>query len=266
MAAKYDTIGIDYNLTRRADPYLTEQLMTHLQPVKNGCYLDIGCGTGNYTNALHKKGVKFIGIDPSTEMLRIARSRNSKIDWRHGTAENTGLADDSLDGIIASLTIHHWTDLHKAFSELSRILKKDGTLVIFTSTPTQMKGYWLHHYFPKMMSDSMFQMPSLVHIQSAMRDAGFTFLGTETYAVHPGLEDKFLYCGKQHPELYLDDTIRNGISSFSAIASQEEVIKGVAVLRQDIQSCKIEQIITSYENDMGDYLYLIGKNPVVMNG
>jgi len=261
MATKYDIIGVDYDLTRRADPYLTEQLMIHLQPIKSGYYLDIGCGTGNYTNALHKKGYKFIAIDPSTKMLALARSRNSEIDWRLGTAENTGLPDNSVDGIIASLTIHHWSDLNKAFTELFRILKNNGALVIFTSTPLQMKGYWLHHYFPKMMSDSMLQMPSLEHVLSVMTNAGFAISGTKKYAIQPGLQDKFLYCGKHHPELYLEETIRHGISSFSAIANLEEVNKGLAALRGDIHSGKINQIIRSYINDLGDYLYIIGQKP-----
>ncbi len=55
MQAKYDAIGTNYNQTRKADPYLTEQLLKHLNPTKEGVYLDIGCGTGNYTNALREK-------------------------------------------------------------------------------------------------------------------------------------------------------------------------------------------------------------------
>ena len=47
MEIKYDKIGIDYNLARKADKYLTEQLLIHLNPKENGLYLDIGCGTAN---------------------------------------------------------------------------------------------------------------------------------------------------------------------------------------------------------------------------
>ncbi|MGB5498441.1 MAG: class I SAM-dependent methyltransferase, partial [Maribacter sp.] len=143
MKVKYDKIGIDYNLTRKADKYLTEQLLFHLDPKENGLYLDIGCGTGNYTNELQKRGFQCIGIDPSIEMLEKAKSNNHQIDWRIGTAEKTGLADNSMNGIIGSLTIHHWTDLKKGFSELYRVLKPEGRIVIFTSTPKQMNGYWL---------------------------------------------------------------------------------------------------------------------------
>ncbi|GAB5408435.1 MAG: hypothetical protein BalsKO_08000 [Balneolaceae bacterium] len=73
MKAKYNQIGIDYNLTRKADTYLTEQHLKHLQPNVNEIYLDIGCGTGNYTNEFQKRGFQFIGIDPSIEMLEKAK-------------------------------------------------------------------------------------------------------------------------------------------------------------------------------------------------
>jgi ubiquinone/menaquinone biosynthesis C-methylase UbiE len=159
MEVKYDKIGIHYNLTRKADKYLTEQLLIHLNAKENGLYLDIGCGTGNYTNELQKKGFQFLGIDPSIEMLKKAKFKNQQIDWRIGTAEKTNLIDNSVNGIIGSLTIHHWTDLKKGFSELYRVLKVDGRIVIFTSTPKQMEGYWLNHYFPRMLNDSIVQMP-----------------------------------------------------------------------------------------------------------
>ncbi|GGD25392.1 class I SAM-dependent methyltransferase [Hyunsoonleella pacifica] len=143
MAAKYDTIGSNYNLTRKADPLLSKNLLDHLKPNFDGVYLDIGCGSGNYTNALQQLGYHFIGIDPSALMLEKAKLLNNSIDWRIGTAEYTGLDDVSVDGIIGSLTIHHWTDLKNAFIELHRVLKPKGRIVIFTSTPKQMQGYCL---------------------------------------------------------------------------------------------------------------------------
>ncbi len=80
MKVKYDKIGIDYNQTRKADRYLTERLFHNLNPMIGGLYLDIGCGTGNYTIELQKKGLKFIGIDPSNEMLTKAKKKNKEID------------------------------------------------------------------------------------------------------------------------------------------------------------------------------------------
>lgn len=259
VKVKYDKIGTDYNLTRKADTYLTKQLLYHLKPIKDGKYLDIGCGTGNYTNELQKKGFQFIGIDPSREMLEKAKLKSNEIDWRIGSVENIGLPQNIVDGIIGSLTIHHWTNLKIGFSELNRVLKPNGRIVIFTATPEQMKGYWLNHYFPKMLTDSIIQMQTFENVKTAMEESGFELLQTKKYFIKPDLEDKFLYCGKQNPELYFDDQIRHGISSFSSLSNRTEVKQGLSKLRKDIVNGKINEIIKSYENDFGDYLYIIGK-------
>ena len=259
MKAKYDTIGANYNRTRKADPYLTERLWEHLRPQPGGLYLDIGCGTGNYTNALQRKGYRFIGIDPSREMLDKARAVNPDIDWRPGTAEDTGLDRNSVDAIMATLTLHHWPSLERGFTELYRVLKGGGRLVIFTSTPEQMRGYWLNHYFPDMMAASIAQMPSLEQVSEAMTGAGFAIIRTEKHAIRADLEDLFLYSGKHKPSLYLEPEVRQGISSFSALAPAEEVEAGLEQLQADLLSGKIFEVMRAYENDRRDYLYIIGK-------
>ncbi len=259
MEIKYDKIGKDYNLTRKADKLLTENLIKHLAPQKEGIYLDIGCGTGSYTIEFQKRGFQFIGIDPSKKMLEKAKNRNNAIEWRIGSAEHTGLQANHVDGIIGSLTIHHWTDLDRSFEELYSILKQGGRIVIFTSTPKQMKGYWLNHYFPKMLEDSIIQMPALATVEKAMQNAGFEITQLEKYFIHPDLEDKFLYCGKHQPEQYFEEQIRNGISSFSSLSNKTEVEKGLSEMRADVKTGKIHQIIRSYENKLGDYLYIIGE-------
>ena len=223
-------------------------------------YLDVGCGTGNYSNALEEKGYQCIGIDPSIEMLTIAQSKNQNIAWKIGSAEKTDLAKNSVNGIIATLTVHHWSNLMRAFSELAYILKPNSKIVIFTSTPQQMKGYWLNHYFPKMLKASIAQMPTLNSIENAMNFSGIKITKTKIYDIHPNLEDQFLYCGKQNPELYFDESIRHGISSFSALANLEDVERGLATLRKDIDSGKIDDIKNTYKNNLGDYLFIIGEN------
>ena len=256
---KYDRIGIGYNQTRKADPYVADRLFQHLQSKADGLYLDIGCGTGNYTLALYQKGLNFIGIDPSQKMLSIARDKNKHIDWRHGRAENTYLTPSSIDGITASLTIHHWSDLVQAFGEMARILKQAGRMVIFTSTPRQMKGYWLNHYFPRMLEASIQQMPAYRLVEAALLRAGLSAIHTEIYEVRPDLQDLFLYSGKQQPALYLNPIVRKGISSFADLAHAEEVKAGLEELNMDIQNEKIWEVIRRYQHGHGDYLFIVAK-------
>jgi len=257
---KYNKIGTGYNSTRHADPYLTERLLYHLQPQNNRLYLDIGCGTGNYTCALADKGLNFIGVEPSEKMLSEAKARNQQINWLKGTAEQIPIEDKVFDGIIATLTIHHWTDLKKAFIELDRVLVDNGKIVIFTSTPEQMKGYWLNHYFPKMLHSSIIQMPSLDDIQEAIKQTGLEITYIEKYFIKDDLQDCFLYVGKNNPNRYFDETTRHGISSFSSLANIEEVKQGLSKLKNDIDNQSFDKIISQYANELGDYLFItIGK-------
>ena len=254
---RYDRIGKNYNRTRRADAYLTERLFFHLNPSKTGMYLDIGCGTGNYTISLNKKGVNFVGVDPSEEMLRGARSKSRVIEWKIGNAEDIPLDAESVNGILATLTIHHWQNLEKAFAELNRVLVPNAKAVTFTSTPNQMKGYWLNHYFPAMLKRSISRMPNFGTIEKALLKSGFEIIELEKYFVRNDLEDRFLYSGKHAPKIYLNEEFRNGISSFSDLSNSEEVELGLSNLETDIESGRINEMIKNYENDKGDYLFIV---------
>ena len=262
MGEKYDEIGVDYNLTRRADPYLLSRIQHHLNPYGEGLYLDIGCGTGNYTIALANQGVRFVGIDPSSEMLSRAKARNDQVEWKMGKVENLPIDDESVEGILASLTIHHWGNLEQGFRELYRVAKPGSNLIIFTATPKQMTGYWLNHYFPEMLKDSMAQMPAYKKVELAINRAGFELSATEKYNIKPDLADLFLYSGKHHPKLYLNAQVRNGISSFSDLAHAQEVADGLRMLKEDIATGKINDVIFNYRNDLGDYLFLVGTKRV----
>jgi ubiquinone/menaquinone biosynthesis C-methylase UbiE len=255
----YDIIGTGYNSTRQADPYIADKLFQFLSPRSDGLYLDIGCGTGNYTVALANKGLSFYGVEPSDKMLEIARSQDGRIKWFNGKAESLPADDTMFDGVIATLTIHHWTDLEKAFYEIYRVLKQDGKLVIFTATTEQMEGYWLNHYFPKMLDDSMIQMPSFNNIKEAITEAGLAITSTEKYFIRDDQKDLFLYAGKNKPKLYLDAEVRKGISSFSALANAGEVEQGLSKLKSDLETGRFEAVKEQFENDLGDYLFIIAQ-------
>lgn len=259
---RYDKIGTGYNQTRKADPYLAGRLKSLLTPSQNGHYLDIGCGTGNYTRAIAKGDFRFIGVEPSTEMLDKARASESQITWQLGTAEDTKLEPESVDGILTTFTLHHWSDLNKGFAEMHRVLKPGGSMVILTSAPEQTAGYWLAEYFPKMIADSVEWLPSLESIITAAKSAGFESYSTEIYDVKPDLQDLFLYAGKHNPSLYLSPEVRSGISSFAVLSNAKEVEQGLKRLENDIESGRIEQVIASFEHDKGDYLFVKIEKPL----
>src|SRR5437868_11578056 len=109
----YYTIGKEYNLTRKADSFISDKLFRFLDNARqtNIRFLDVGCGTGNYTTKLSSMGLNFCGIDPSKKMLQIARTKSKEIEWKLGSAELIPYCNLTFEGIIAILTIHHWKNL-----------------------------------------------------------------------------------------------------------------------------------------------------------
>lgn len=258
----YDTIGKGYNTTRRADPYLAGRMYDLLQPVPEGLYLDAGCGTANYLTALSAKGLKFYGIDPSETMLTEARKKDNGAIFIQTNAENIPLPDAMFNGALATFTLHHWKDWVKGLTEVSRVLKPGARLIILSFTPLQMRGYWLNQYFPEMMKRSWELVPEIEGMEEILNKAGFNLAATEKYFVQDDLQDHFLYSNKRRPAQYLRPEVRNGASSFTAFSTPEEVNTGLAALEADIQSGNIQDIITRYENNNGDYLFYIASKTI----
>jgi ubiquinone/menaquinone biosynthesis C-methylase UbiE len=262
LIAVYDEIGQAYDTTRKADQEIVNRLYHLLQLDKGAKVLDIGCGTGNYTVALNQKGLSMTGMDISSTMIDGARMKGSDIKWVKGDSNRIPFEDFTFNGAISSLVIHHYKDLEGPFGEAYRVISDGGRYVIFTSSPEQMRDYWLVEYFPKAMESSWLQMPSVEKVTETLRNVGFSIVGAETFMVQPNLKDFFLYSGKYNPQIYLDPIVRKGISTFASLAAEEEVRKGCLRLKEDIESCRISEILSKFSSINGDYLFIVAKKKV----
>lgn len=256
MASVYDKIGITYDITRRADSQIVSRLIEHLSPVKNGSYLDVGCGSGNYTEAVFDQGFRVTGIDISEEMLRKARNKNHHIEWICGDAKCMPFPSKCFDGAMCTLATHHIKDIDTAFKEVYRVLNR-GHFVIFTAFFEQIMSYWLHHYFPQMMQKAQKRMVSSEVIMQALFSAGFKEIRIEKFFITNKLTDWFLHAGKYRPEIYLNPQVRAGISTFALEENQDEIESGCQKLQNDISSGEINKIIASYESSVGDYAFVV---------
>jgi SAM-dependent methyltransferase len=253
----YNTIGVGYNTTRRADPYIVSRMLANLNPFKEGNYLDIGCGTANYTKVYIQQGFHFIGAEPSDRMISEARNKYPDIEFIQTKAEQLPFEDARFDGATGTFTLHHWDSMELGLTQLCRVLKPGASAVFLSFTPEQIFGYWLCHYFPETMKNSAAVVPTIEDMTCIFHNAGFTTVTTEKYFVHEELQDHFLYSNKNRPEQYLRPEIRNGASSFTVYANQEEVAVGLVQLEQDIASGEVWKIIKQYENELGDYLFYV---------
>ena len=256
--ALYDTIGRTYDTTRKADPDITRCLARLLNFRPGARYLDVGCGSGNYTVALHQLGARMFGVELTDTMLAKARVKNSSVTWIQGDAESIPITDRTFDGAIATVTIHHWPRLRPGFDEVFRVMRP-GNFVIFTGDHAQLNGYWLREYFPRGIEAAIKQMPSVEYVSEQLKLAGFDEVATEPWEVPHEIQDWFLYAGKYRPEIYLDPGVRAGISFFAheTICSAEETALGCARLKADIESGRINEVMASYRHELGDYLFVI---------
>ena len=254
--ALYDTIGRTYDTTRKADPSIT-QCLARLLNLKSGArYLDVGCGTGNYTVALQNLGAQMHGLELTTTMLDKARFKSTRVRWIQGNAEAIPFRDRCFDGVIATVTIHHWRALRPGFDEVFRVIGS-GCFVLFTGDHAQMNGYWLKEYFPEAIAASLKQMPPAEYVMEQLQQVGFTEVRRESWEVPRDIQDWFLYAGKYQPEIYLDPNVRAGISFFAqGVCTPAETDAGCAKLAADIKSGRIEQVVESYRHNLGDYLFV----------
>ncbi|WP_430334763.1 class I SAM-dependent methyltransferase [Rhodococcus sp. ACT016] len=74
-----------------------------------GVVLDVGCGTGHVAADLSERGLDVLGIDPSVEMLGIARRNYPLIRFVHGDAHLDGpeLADVPVRAVVARFSLIH---------------------------------------------------------------------------------------------------------------------------------------------------------------
>lgn len=235
----YDAIGESYNDNRTADKRILKNLIQLLDLPAGKLIADIGAGTGNYTNALAYSGYKLFAIEPSVIMRKQAIPDNN-VSWISGLAEDLPLQDKSMDGIIITLAIHHFSDLRKAAREVIRVCPK-GPLVMLTMDPREGENFWFNDYFPEIELHVLKRFPPLhevVNIFSGTRNISMQVI---RFPLPYDLADKNMCSGWNRPEIYLDPSMRQNMSGF-ALASSSAVQEGLKRLENDLQSGKWDEL------------------------
>jgi ubiquinone/menaquinone biosynthesis C-methylase UbiE len=146
----YDATGIPavYDLGRSHGPEVLDLWMVTLQRfLPNDCFrtiLDLGCGTGRFTEPLATRfAASVFGVDPSAKMLAQARAKRSRGTTRYvrGSGEAIPLASGMIDLIFMSMVFHHFTSPHTAARECQRVLRRGGTVFIRAGTTEHISAY-----------------------------------------------------------------------------------------------------------------------------
>lgn len=107
---------------------------------------DLGCGTGHVAGAVAPSVGRVIAVDESGPMLSAARKRLAvfeNVELRSGRLEEIPIDDGSLDAAMLFLVAHYVGDPQAVTTELARVVKPGGRLVIADLMPHERDEYVL---------------------------------------------------------------------------------------------------------------------------
>jgi len=172
--ADYDEISRVYDDVREADVRLIDHFLQHLPSEEALGILDIGCGTGNYTDLFQRItqacGFRIHGNDPSEGMLTKARQKNPLVVFRQGTAGQIPWKDDLFDFVYMTDVIHHVPDTQKMFAEIHRVTVSRGRVCIVTQSHRQIEARPIVRFFPGTARVDTDRYPDIGAIIKAAQD------------------------------------------------------------------------------------------------
>ncbi len=141
------SLGIDIRWRKKAVKYLGDSSPKMI--------LDVATGTGDFAlETLKLNPDKVIGIDISDGMLEVGRKKmarknlSDKIEMLHGDSENIPFEDNTFDAAVVAFGVRNFENLEKGLSEILRVLKKDGKLVVLEfSKPRRFPFKQLYNFY-----------------------------------------------------------------------------------------------------------------------
>ncbi len=131
-------------------------LLDHVRPGQR--VLDLGCGEGRFAAELHRAGAEVLAVDVAQEPLRRAGDAHPELELKLIDGEGEwDLPDASFDVVWAGEVIEHVADTAGWLSEVRRVLRPGGTLLLTTPAHPLLRrlalalapGAWERHLDPR---------------------------------------------------------------------------------------------------------------------
>jgi ubiquinone/menaquinone biosynthesis C-methylase UbiE/uncharacterized membrane protein len=120
--------------------------------------LDVGGGTGYLASCVADRYARVVVSDLSPGMLRVARSRN--LETVEASAMELPFKDEEFDVVLCTDALHHIKEIERALSEMCRVLKPGGTLLIHEFHVQGWKGFFFYWFERLFVDDSVFITPA----------------------------------------------------------------------------------------------------------
>ncbi len=101
--------------------------------------VDLGCGSGVFTDVLQRRRYRCTGIDISPKLITIAQAKFAGIEFIESDVEHLLFPENSFDGVLLSGLVHHFPDPSRCAAEVFRILQPGGTFFAFD--PNRMNPF-----------------------------------------------------------------------------------------------------------------------------
>jgi SAM-dependent methyltransferase len=133
--------------------------------------VEIGFGPGLAVEKLVARGARVSGVDFSETMVDAARKRvkSERVDLRLGEAEKLSFADSMFDKAYSIHSIYFWKSPLQALSEIHRVLKPDG-FVVLTILP---KEKWVPEGSEMPLGTPECKPYSGIELEAMLREVGF---------------------------------------------------------------------------------------------
>jgi SAM-dependent methyltransferase len=118
--------------------------IAHLPEVRGKRVLEIGCGRGAFARYLAERGADLVAADFSAAAVAHARRRLDGLDASAIVADiqDIPFPDESFDIVISQETLEHVPDPMRGLSELVRVTRVGGRLVVTTPNYLSLVGVW----------------------------------------------------------------------------------------------------------------------------
>lgn len=113
---------------------VTSEMLGALKDFEDKLVLEVGSGTGrNALPLLEKVNPRFVGLDLSREMLKLAKTKmprsKDRVHLVLGDAEHLPFADEVFDAVLCMSTMHYFESQAKVLALFSRVLRNTGIFV-----------------------------------------------------------------------------------------------------------------------------------------
>ncbi len=152
------------------------QLKNFLQGFNNFNLIDIGTGVGNFISiitSLTSDYSKITGIDTSERMIAVASknfSDNDRIQFKVMDANHLDVDSESFDIVSLSNSLHHLSDISKTISEMERVVKCNGVILIHEMISDHLNELQISHRLLHHFAAEVDRELGMVHGETYTRD------------------------------------------------------------------------------------------------